>query len=182
MRRINTGTDLALPAQADVSAGLAIAHFKSPLQDVVRAAQAAERRAKRKLGRSAVAVTLVKRSGETIEWGSQWDSGGLETYGALMAALQESAVSNKFPHRVVELIEGYLTETSPLAAKSVEPFEGFSVLEVALREYRYALDRQGQNKDAPEFFKLLELAAEKPEAPGSWPSISAKSGKKPRSV
>ncbi|MGO9200735.1 MAG: type III-B CRISPR-associated protein Cas10/Cmr2 [Limisphaerales bacterium] len=166
LRRIDTGTDLALPAQADVSAGLAIAHFKSPLQDVVRAAQAAERRAKRKLGRSAVAVTLVKRSGETIEWGSQWDSGGLETYGALMAALQESAVSNKFPHRVVELIEGYLTETSPLAAKSVEPFEGFSVLEVALREYRYALDRQGQNKDAPEFFKLLELAAEKPEAPG----------------
>ena len=65
------------------SVGVAIAHFKSPLQDVVRAAQLAEKRAKMRLGRSAVAVTLFKRSGETIEWGVKWDDGGLELYDAL---------------------------------------------------------------------------------------------------
>ncbi|HRT10557.1 MAG TPA: type III-B CRISPR-associated protein Cas10/Cmr2, partial [Candidatus Paceibacterota bacterium] len=47
---------------ADCSVGIAIAHFKAPLQDVVRAAHAAEKRAKKTLGRSAVAITLFKRS------------------------------------------------------------------------------------------------------------------------
>jgi hypothetical protein len=70
--------------KADCSVGIAIAHFKAPLQDVVRTAQAAEKRAKRNpdqggLGRSAVAVTLMKRSGEIIEWGAKW-GGGLELY------------------------------------------------------------------------------------------------------
>ena len=68
---------------ADCSVGVAIAHFKAPLQDVVRAAQAAEKRAKRSseqggLGRSAVAVSLFKRSGEIIEWGCQWRVAGLQ--------------------------------------------------------------------------------------------------------
>ncbi|MDO8945354.1 MAG: type III-B CRISPR-associated protein Cas10/Cmr2, partial [Desulfobacterales bacterium] len=71
---------------ADASVGIAIAHFKAPLQDVVRAAQAAEKRAKNQLGRSAVAVTLFKRSGETNEWGAKWDSGGLDLYCALADA------------------------------------------------------------------------------------------------
>jgi CRISPR-associated protein Cmr2 len=52
--------------RADCSVGIAIAHFKSPLQDVVRAAQAAEKRAKTQLGRGAVAVSLFKRSGESL--------------------------------------------------------------------------------------------------------------------
>ena len=52
--------------QTDVSVGIAIAHFKQPLQQVVREAQAAEKRAKKEHGRSAVAFTLIKRSGETI--------------------------------------------------------------------------------------------------------------------
>ena len=52
---------------ASASVGVAIAHFKTPLQDVVRAARDAEDRAKKQLGRSAVAVTLMKRSGEILE-------------------------------------------------------------------------------------------------------------------
>lgn len=53
--------------ESDCSVGIAIAHFKSPLQDVVRAAQAAEKRAKNQLDRAAVAVSLFKRSGEITE-------------------------------------------------------------------------------------------------------------------
>src|SRR5438876_203970 len=89
---------------ADCSVGIAIAHFKSPLQDVVREAQRAEKRAKRALdngglGRSAVAITLMKRSGETIEWGCQWNSRGLDAFNAILTALSENVVSTKFPHR-----------------------------------------------------------------------------------
>jgi len=94
---------------ADCSVGIAIAHFKAPLQDVVREARAAERRAKKQLGRSAVAVTLFKRSGETIEWGCKWDNGGLDLYRALAQALRSDQLSNKFPYRFAELLSAYVT-------------------------------------------------------------------------
>jgi len=141
---------------ADCSVGIAIAHFKAPLQDVVRAAQAAEKRAKRKLGRSAVAVTLYKRSGETIEWGCQWDSGGLELYRAIAAALEAGQLSAKFPHRFAELLEAYVTESTPLvtASKTVQPVANFPVDEVIRREFQYCLDRQR----GPKFPKEAALA------------------------
>ena len=127
---------------ADASVGIAIAHFKSPLQDVVRAAQAAEKRAKKQLGRSAVAVTLFKRSGETIEWGAKWDSGGFEFYRALAAALQTEQLSSKFPYRVVELLEPYLTQQTGLARTM--PVPGFDKVtnEIIRREFAVACSRQ----------------------------------------
>jgi CRISPR-associated protein Cas10/Cmr2 subtype III-B len=124
---------------ADCSVGIAIAHFKSPLQDVVRAAQAAEQRAKKQLGRSAVAVTLFKRSGETIEWGCKWEGGGLDFYRALADALDAEQLSAKFPYRVVELLAAYLTETTPLVrdAKTVQPVPNFPANEIIRREFAH---------------------------------------------
>ena len=52
----------------DVSAGIAVAHFSAPLQDVIREAREAEKRAKGVLERSAIAVTLIKRGGEINQW------------------------------------------------------------------------------------------------------------------
>lgn len=95
--------------KADCSVGVAIAHFKSPLQDVVREAQRAEKRAKGELERSAVAVTLMKRSGEIIRWGSKWESTGLGALAAIIDGMKNEVVSAKFPHRVVALVEGYRT-------------------------------------------------------------------------
>lgn len=128
--------------EADASVGIAIAHFKSPLQDVVRAAQAAEKRAKQQLGRGAVAVTLFKRSGETIEWGCKWARGGLELYRALANALQTAQLSSKFPYRVVELLDPYLTQNTALA-KSV-PASGFEAVvdEIIQREFGIVCGRQ----------------------------------------
>ena len=129
---------------ADCSVGIAIAHFKHPLQDAVREARAAQKRAKNQLGRSAVAVTLLKRSGETIHWGCQWDSGGLELYRAIAAALEAGHLSARFPHRFAELLEAYVTESTPLvtASKTVQPVANFPVDEVIRREFQHCLDRQ----------------------------------------
>jgi CRISPR-associated protein Cmr2 len=149
----------------DTSVGLAVAHFKNPLQDVIREAQSAEKRAKRSaarggLDRSALAVTLLKRSGERVEWGCKWDSGGLDVYQSVHSAIQVGAVSAKFPHRLCELLEAYLTETSPLAAQSVEPVANFPVIGVLLREFRHVLDRQGQDKQSAQFTHLEGLASD----------------------
>ncbi len=129
---------------ASASVGVAIAHFKSPLQDVVRAAQLAEKRAKRNpLGRNAIAVTLMKRSGEIQEWGCKWDSNGVELLSALVEAMkgpgqdQPGPLSNKFPQRVCELLEPYLSVDSNQEASI--SFDAYSVI---LREMDHALDRQ----------------------------------------
>lgn len=139
--------------EADCSVGIAMAHFKAPLQDIVRAARAAEKRAKRDAssggeGRSAFAVTLMKRSGETIEWGGKW-KGGLELYRAMVRAMDRSELTGRFPYRLVELLEGYLTEAAPLQ-RELEKDElragaahrDFPVRDIILLEFDHCLRRQ----------------------------------------
>lgn len=134
--------------RADASVGVAIAHFKAPLQDVVRAARDAERRAKRDatkggLGRAAVAVTLMKRSGEIIEWGARWE-GGLTLYHTLRSALEERKLSGKFCHRWIELLDAYLMERTGLMRRSSEgTTTEFSEVDVVIgRELEHVLFRQ----------------------------------------
>ncbi len=130
---------------ADCSVGIAIAHYKSPIQDVVRAAWDAERRAKNDLDRGAVAVTLMKRSGEITEWGCQWDSGGLELYHRMAEALEKEEVSTKFPHRVCELLSPYLTSHTSLSASAVQRVDGFQTVPVILRELDFVIGRQSKS-------------------------------------
>lgn len=128
---------------ADCSVGIAIAHFKSPLQDVVRAAQAAEKRAKNQLGRSAVAVSLFKRSGEIIEWGCKWESGGLDAFAAMLDGRTNGVISGKFPHRIIELLESYLTDDIGKfrGTQSVAGFDAV-VRDILAREIAVAAERQ----------------------------------------
>jgi hypothetical protein len=152
---------------ADCSVGIAIAHFKAPLQDVVRAAQAAEKRAKRQLGRGAVAVTLMKHSGEIIEWGCQWKSGGLEAFEAMVEALQSQAVSAKFPHRIIELVEKYQAEVgSPAPCQKrlgeTRPYEKFHEVadDVLQKEIGTAAERQrGKKPDASQVKRVQDAVA-----------------------
>jgi hypothetical protein len=53
-------------------------------------------------------------------------------------------LSSKFPHRLAELLEPYLTEATPLLRerKAVQPVTRFPVKEVVLRELTHCLERQ----------------------------------------
>lgn len=152
-RRHSDGNNHPIPfvvpgPAADASVGIAIAHFMAPLQDVVRAAQQAEKRAKRSpsaggLGRKAVAVTLMKRSGETVEWGTRWE-GGLALYVALSAGLESETLSARFPHRFVALLEAYQVENTPLLhqTQSFKPDPSFPVDKIIRREFQHTLGQQ----------------------------------------
>jgi len=103
----------------ECSVGIAVAHYKHPLQDVVRSAQSAEKRAKQPtedggLGRAALAISLLKHSGDTIQWGSSWHSGGLEACNLLVSLMQNDVLSKRFPYRLIQLIEPYLARHSAL--------------------------------------------------------------------
>ena len=158
---------------ADCSVGIAIAHFKSPLQDVVRAAQAAEKRAKKQLDRSAVAVTLFKRSGETIEWGCKWESGGLELYRAIAEALADKELSAKFPYRFVELLEPYRTSGNGLARQ--DDAESFETASVIHKEFDHAVLRQSAPGKANTVRENLQpkLTAFLEKLAGNWDKLTA---------
>ncbi|MCF7669992.1 MAG: type III-B CRISPR-associated protein Cas10/Cmr2 [Verrucomicrobia bacterium] len=138
---------------ATASAGIAIAHFKTPLQDVIHAAKNAEKHAKSELGRNALAVTLMKRSGEINKWGCDWNSKGPELYYKTVELLQNNKLSSRFPHRIAGLLSQYIENPTPLIAELNEKSRsqgsettaastGFDVTETALRELAAVLDRQ----------------------------------------
>jgi len=152
--------DLVFPVPGSLcecSVGIAMAHFKSPLQDVVRAARAAEKRAKKFPHKAAVAITLMKRSGEIIEWGCKWNGGGLELSGAIASAMQDQHLSGKFPHRVVELMEPYLLSRTGL--QTMEETPGFDAKAVIAREFAHALDRQAQVRGGEKRELIAALSA-----------------------
>lgn len=139
----------------DASAGIAIGHIHSPLQDLIREAQRAEKRAKNAVGRPAFSVTLIKRSGEISHWGSRWESRGLELYQKIEALLGDGRLSAKFPHRVCQLLEPYLTSRSGLSTQTDAVREAESVKDLIGREFAFAAERQGSPAAAAELGGLL---------------------------
>jgi hypothetical protein len=155
---------------ADVSVGIAIAHFKSPLQDVVRAAQTAEKRAKRAEadgghGRGAVAISIYKRSGEILEWGCRWSErlknestqqefpgpGETAAFRLLKMLVEElgkaGSLNARFPHKLEALLKPYLPQSASIAV--CEDFEG-NFAEVLALELHHCLERNEGGKLDPE--------------------------------
>ncbi len=99
-----------------MSAGIAVGHIKTPLQELVHAAHAAESRAKRHYDRNAVSITVFKRSGEILQWGCKWDSSGLDLYKTL--STMDDKVGG-FPYKLARALQPYALTNE--TAKEMEP-------------------------------------------------------------
>ncbi len=151
------GFPLMMPGlDADVSCGIVVGHYSHPLQSLVREAQAAEKRAKSETGynRSAFAVSLVKRSGEIIHWGANWDSSALDLLKEFNALTDDGKLSGRFPYALSELLKPYDFENAT-------PDKGFQG--VVLAELQHVIKRQSDNKlaDIQYAKKYLDECAEK---------------------
>ena len=89
------------------SVGIAIGSSKAPLQDLVHEAHAAESRAKRVYGRDALAVSVVKRSGEILHWGCKWSSKALEIYARLADAANAKIDLSRFAYKLASFLAPY---------------------------------------------------------------------------
>lgn len=80
------------------SAGIAIAHYKTPLSEVLKTARIVEKRAKQQGGRNAFCLTVLKHSGETQEtffkWGASQSNWKAIEY--IIEQLKSNTFSNKF--------------------------------------------------------------------------------------
>lgn len=136
----------------DASAGIAIAHFKSPLQDLIREAKLAEKRAKNTVGRPAFSITMMKRSGEIEYWGDKWERGGLVLHEAIAQAMADGRLSGRFPHRVCALLEPYLTTRTSTRQRDAANFKAREIIE---REFAHALERHSQGSGASDLLESL---------------------------
>ena len=127
----------------DASAGIAIAHIHAPLQDLIREAQRAEKRAKTTIGRPSFSSTLMKRSGEISRWGSKWDYGGLQLYRTIAENLKPGGLSGKFPHRVCQLLTPYLTRQVGITKQEDAITDIESAKDLIAREFSHAVVQQG---------------------------------------
>jgi CRISPR-associated protein Cmr2 len=139
---------LIVPGPAmDASCGIAVGHFKYPLQALVRDAQRAEKRAKSRYARDrdgtyqggAFALSLIKRSGEIIEWGARWNQKALAVYRDFTEKTDEEKFSGRFPYALAGLLEPYRLAEDP----KVE-----SIKEIIAKEFEHIQQQQAQEKGA----------------------------------
>lgn len=93
------------------SAGIAIGSFKAPMQDLIHEAHAAESRAKHGYGRNALAVSVLKRSGEILKWGCKWESCAFDIYGRLT---EQSGKLSRFAYKLAGFLEPYALKKGDL--------------------------------------------------------------------
>jgi CRISPR-associated protein Cmr2 len=150
-RFVPRGYPLIVPSQrADISAGIAIGHMHSPLQNLVEAGRDAERRAKKEYGKAAFAVSLFKRSGETIQWGAKWESKAIELAQCFTDNSGEGKpLSGRFPYALAELLRAYDTPTHK--NNKFEPFRiaataDFDPFKVFAADFRHVAKQQSNEK------------------------------------
>ncbi len=124
----------------DASCGIAVAHYKYPLQRAVHEARQAEKRAKTQRDREAFELTLLKHSGETIHWGAKWDSKALKVYEKFNTKVENESLSGRFAYALNELLAPYKLDQPPES--------GVPLKEIIRKEFRHVQVRQAKVKGA----------------------------------
>lgn len=144
--------DCILPGPGmEVSAGIAIGHAKDPLQRLVEAARQAEQLAKNHHGRAAVAIEVLKRSGEAVKWGSQWDAGGVKILNRMVEALKEERLTNRYPYKVIQLLAPYVDlNVEESQEKPMDAGLEVQLPQLLQLEFAGALERHLKDRDEKE--------------------------------
>ena len=142
------------------SAGVAIGHEKTPLLDLVHAAQEAEHRAKTLYGRNALALSVFKRSGEKIEWGCNWkrdpeydsdddqacesDSAALRLHKEIVGSLKDE-LSSRFPYKLAAFLAPYELGKGTNADKDSDA-EAAEMEAVVMKELEHVWERSSEEE------------------------------------
>lgn len=135
--------------EISASAGIAIGHKNVPLQDIVHAAHKAESRAKTTYDRGALAITVLKRSGEIIEWGCKWESKTLKLFKEINGSVEDKT------HGFAYKLDAYL---KPLALDKKPTIEKEYLKAIVKTEFKRLCDRTDVKVEDPE--QLKKIASE----------------------
>jgi CRISPR-associated protein Cmr2 len=150
------GYQLLVPGKnADISAGIAIGHMHTPLQNLVEAARQAEKIAKREAPagycKAAFAVHLYKRSGEIVHWGAKWEDHAIKLADRFGELTEAGKLTAKFVYALAAALRPYIGQfTAHLPADRddfrLRPVNGFDPFKVFSAEFVYALRQHSDEK------------------------------------
>ena len=135
-------------AAASASVGISIGHVRSPMQDVIQAAREAEHAAKAVNGKRAIALRVLKRSGESVQFAARFDSGITGVWSEL--AEYRGSLSSRFIYRFLSKLQPVLSKVVDGRA-SWEPSwqaNGIDLAIIAREELRHSLTQQSDFKKA----------------------------------
>ncbi len=147
---------------ATASMGVVISHHQAPLGMVLRELRSAEKRAKNEGGRDAFSITVIKRSGSTLQLTDKWGQ-ALSTFNALVRYLSSEGVSRRAVFHILEWLARL--EENPNA----------EMLEALLT---YQLDRQAKG-DAKKDHNIPQLAQDLAQLTGRMKPAKAGEAEKP---
>lgn len=96
--------------ETTASVGIAIGHVHSPMQDTIQAARDAEKTAKAIRGKGAFCLSILKRSGDAVQFASQWRHGVVGVWDELRSDVLNQ--TSRFAYRYLQLIRPLLASTA----------------------------------------------------------------------
>lgn len=120
---------VVLDPSPTLSCGIAIVHHLEPLFRSLETARRAERLAKGRYGKNALAIVCETRGGGTLEIGGKWKqepASILDVYGNRFERLCELSKGDKVPGRLAYQLRRVAKELDPTNDKAVFEFKGES--------------------------------------------------------
>ena len=145
---------MVMGPKATASVGIAIGHVRSPMQDIIQAARDAEAIAKKVKQtqadgtikeKGALCLRVLKRSGESVQFATRFDSGALNVWVELEAYRQQQ--SGRFIYRFLQKLKPLLVtvhEGQPGWEKGWQKGD-LNLLELAQAELAHTLQKQTEH-------------------------------------
>lgn len=134
--------------RVSLSAGIAFAHWKTPLIWLLEEARDAEHRAKNEYQRDALALSIVKRGGEILQWGAKFDSPAWKLYDQFIELGKTESVSGKFASALALYLKSYQLEKAKSKDSEI-------LSKIILADFAQVCSRQGKKDAIPQEFKDL---------------------------
>ena len=142
-----------------LSAGIAYAHWKTPLAWLLEEARNAEHRAKNEYQRNALALSVIKRGGEILHWGAKFDSAAWKLYDKFIDLDQSEVISGKFASALAQYLSPYLPKVRNEEEKKAAQGKAAMLKPIIQSDFNLVCKRQKHpQKEIPQEFAELANA------------------------
>lgn len=162
---------------ATASAGIVITHHLSPLSNALREAQKAEDKAKSpEVGKNAVCVTVLRRSGETLQMVSKWNQ--MDKFPAFVDLFVKDELSSKLPYDIAQASFA-LSKVDGMSDEETERWEKMAEAEIRRLVKRHGAPKEKEeekrkdwlNKTANDLFSWANTMPRQIEELANWLSL-----------
>jgi CRISPR-associated protein Cmr2 len=147
--------------KATASAGIVITHHLSSLNNALRQVQGAEEKAKEQKGKNAVCVTVLRRSGETLQMVSKWDQ--MDKFRTFVDLFAKKELASKLPYDVAR---------AAYALPVADPMSAAEIRRLVKRHAATKVKDEERQKTAHELFEWAKVMPRHIEELANWLSLA----------